>query len=190
MEKKFYLVASIILMFSCVSETKYTHDAEKTAIGFYTWYLDDYYNNERNIELNFVRSNGITTLDTAIYFDKIRRSGFFSEKYIENKKARIKPCLREINKLDWEVIKNYDGNPAELIEGIECNFLMSYNFLFHQGEGTDAIELHTLILNPKNEDAVVIIANQLFEKEFNGFKLKISLEKKDVWLITDITSAN
>lgn len=188
--KKLYYTLTAIFVFSCSLEKKNVYEAEETVTDFYAWYLDGYYNNDKNIELSFVNNNGITTLDTSVYFNKIRESGFFSEKYIENRKIQIEPCIKLVNKLPPEEVKNYDGNPAELIKGLECNFLFYYNFLFHQGEGVDDIRIKTLILNPKKKNEVTFIIEQLFEKKPNGFQLKIILEKEGKWRIVNILSAN
>lgn len=194
MKNALVIVVALLFINSCQdNETnRFSKPIAKTVTDFYTWYLDGYYNNEKNIELSFVNSDGISSLDTFVYFNKIRESGFFSEEYINNRKIQIESCLLEINKLDWGVVKNYDGNPAELIKGIECNFLMAYNFLFHQGETVKDVEVEVIMLDTEDVNKVVVVAEQLIEKDgkSNGFKMLVTLVKEDKWKITDISSAN
>ena len=175
------LIALLFLFTSCNTPAS---DAEKTVTDFYSWYLENYYNNENNIDLEFVIINGIQTLDTGNYFGVIRESGFFSEKYIESRKAQIEPCLKSINKIDTNKVQSFDGNPAELIKGTDCSFLFYYNFLFHQGEETIGVNVYKSEIN--NSSAQIYLNQLGGNNKPNGFKAKVLLEKEGKWRITSI----
>lgn len=161
---------------------------DKVVQDFYHWYLDNYYNPDyRIITPEEKIKDGQLYLDTTTYMSTIRSSGFFSQKYIMGQINLFKSCDEEIRKIKLKDYEECGCSPADMVKN--CDFMLYYNWLYHQGEDTQDI-----IIKEKKEqtdNATVNIELLSRKGDTRGYqKLRVTLDKENgEWRISDIANA-
>ena len=117
----------------------------------------------------------------------IRSSKFFSQKYINGQIELFKICdegLRNIKIQDYEECA---CSPADMVSN--CDFMLYYNWLYHQGEETkDILIKETKILGPSATVDIELLSNKGDKKGYQNLRLTLDKENGD-WRISDIANA-
>ena len=161
---------------------------DKVVEDFYHWYLDNYYNTDYKIITPQEKiKDGKLYLDTVDYMSTIRSSKFFSQKYINGQIELFKICdegLRNIKIQDYEECA---CSPADMVSN--CDFMLYYNWLYHQGEETkDILIKETKILGPSATVDIELLSNKGDKKCYQDLRLTLDKENGD-WRISDIANA-
>lgn len=89
-------------------------------------------------------SKGMTALDTALYFSKLRQLSVFSSAFLDTEKSRLKPCMDTLAILPYkEYLKNDEPESYQ----VQCPFFLSYPWFY----GLDFFEPIKIEFSPKIE---------------------------------------
>lgn len=161
---------------------------DKVVQDFYHWYLDNYYNPEyRIITPGEKIKDGQLYLDTTTYMSIIRSSGFFSQKYIVGQIGLFKSCDEELRKIKLKDYEECGCSPADMVKN--CDFMLYYNWLYHQGEDTqDIIIKEKKVLTDNATVDIELLSRKGDNKGYQ--KLRVTLDKDNgEWRISDIANA-
>jgi len=161
---------------------------DKVVNDFYHWYLDNYYNPEyRIITPGEKIKDGQLYLDTAAYMSIIRGSGFFSQKYIAGQIRLFITCDEEIRKIKLKDYEECGCSPADMVKN--CDFMLYYNWLYHQGEDTEDIIIKESKVQTDNATVDIELLSKKGDNK--GYQnLRVTLEKDNgSWRITEIANA-
>lgn len=161
---------------------------DKRVRDFYHWYLNNYYHSEYRIITPHEKiKDGQLYLDTTAYMSIIRSSGFFSQKYIVGQIRLFKTCDEEIRRIKLKDYEECGCSPADMVKN--CDFMLYYNWLYHQGEDTEDI----LIKERKVQTDKATVDIELLSKKGDekGYQnLRVTLEKDNgLWKIVEIANA-
>lgn len=102
-------------------------------------------------------SKGMTALDTALYFSKLRQLSVFSSTFLETEKRRLQPCIDTLAILPYkEYLKNDEPESYQ----VQCPFFLSYPWFY----GLDFFEPTKIEFSPKIEVDRALVT-LLLEKE-------------------------
>jgi hypothetical protein len=196
MKLRIFLILTSVVLFSCDNQNETeTLTSSKTAASpetivknFYHWYLDNYYINNGHIITPIEKiENEKLYLDTSKYMGIIRKCGFFSKKYITEQITIFTACSKELSKISLQEYNECGCSPANLVKN--CDFMLYYNWLYHQGESTEDIR----VLKSKVTADKAIVEIELLEKKGDKegyFDIHVLLDKeKDEWKISEIKNA-
>lgn len=160
---------------------------DKVVEEFYHWYLDNYYNNDYKIITPQEKiKDGKLYLDTAGYMSIIRNSDFFSQKYITGQIELFKICNEEISNIRIQDYEECACSPADMVSG--CNFMLYYNWLYHQGEETkDILIKETKIHGSSATVDIELLSDKGDTKGYQNLRLTLDKENGD-WRISDIAN--
>ncbi len=101
------LLILFLIFISCAKSNKEKIEYDATdpsdiATSFHYWYLDNVKNYYQSypIEVSIVKNeeNGLCKVDFEQYFEKLRRIGTISERFITNEKKRLSRCKENFSK--------------------------------------------------------------------------------------------
>jgi hypothetical protein len=89
-------------------------------------------------------AKGMTALDTALYFSKLRQLSVFSNAFLDTEKRRLQPCVDTLAILPYkEYLKNDEPESYQ----VQCPFFLSYPWFY----GLDFFEPTKIEFTPKTE---------------------------------------
>jgi hypothetical protein len=89
-------------------------------------------------------AKGMTALDTALYFSKLRQLSVFSSAFLDIEKRRLQPCIDTLAILPYkEYLKNDEPESYQ----VQCPFFLSYPWFY----GLDFFEPTKIEFTPKTE---------------------------------------
>jgi hypothetical protein len=176
----------LLLTFSCSGQKSNDRQLiEKSIHKFYDWYIGTV-NNGSNYKLTqpVKGTDGMTKLDSKLYFDKLESIGTVSEQFINSVTTRLKVCDNFLKTVTWEKFQQGEGYEYD----DKCDFLYFYYWIFSQ-EKVDGIQINEVTID-KNTS----LAQLTFKLVENGkevtldeYNILVSLEKQGTdWFINEI----
>lgn len=181
-----------ILLLSCSSKNdpnKGKSDTNSTIRGndsasmvverFYSWYLDSLYENGSiNTPDVIVLKDSVYSLDGSRYLLLLKRSGYFSNGFIDDQQAMIRQCNDVL--VTSEGQKHYREAKFMAIQSNECDFMNYFPWIGGQGEELKKVQvLSSTITGDKAEVLVKAVE-----------KVKVELIKENSeWKINKINIA-
>jgi hypothetical protein len=138
-----------MLAFSCSGQQSNDRQLiEKSVHNFYDWYIGTI-NSGKYFDLfkQSEREDGMTKLDTEIYFEKLKSFGTVSDEFILSERLRLKKCDELLSTVTWTKYKESDGFDYD--DKCELNF---YYWIFSQ-EPVEGIKIKRVTVD-KNVSTV------------------------------------
>jgi hypothetical protein len=166
---------------------KNENEPQIVALQFYKWYLKDIYL-KKDVESPEIvlTKDSVFVLDATKHKNFLKTSGYFSQKFYENEIGIFIDCENKLKFIKWaEVEKSGAVNPADFVEGNECDFTSYKVWTNGQGEPFSRVEIQKY--TTKNDISLVVL--NLSDSLQGGFYSKpyVSMIKENgKWKISKI----
>ena len=144
-------------------KTEDKNEPQTVALAFYKWYLKDIYLKKFIESPDVVLSkDSIYVLDATEHKKFLKTSGYFSPKFYENEIATFKDCQDKLRQVSWKAVEESGAvNPAEYVEGNECDFTHYMIWTNRQGETLNKAQIEKCSVKANTALAVLKLSDSL-----------------------------
>lgn len=160
---------------------------ETVALNFYKWYLKDIYL-KRYVESPEIVLNDkkIYVIDSKKHKKFLDRSGYFSPTFYKNELIVYKNCENKLRFVNWQEIEESGAvNPAENVEGNDCNFTSYMIWTNGQGEVLNKAKLLQSRINGEKALVKLQLSDTISKSDFSQ-PLVSMVKEKGRWKIAKI----
>ncbi len=170
---RLYLILLMLIVASCTSSSKKSvtdsvqslskdsisgtidksQSPEQTALQFYNWYLKEVYaksgpENPEGPEVK-ITPDSIYQIIPNTYFDKLKKTGFFSNSFYENELHTYRKCDTQLKKVKLADVDKCGCSPTDLVDvnNNDCDFLTYKTWTGGQGESINNAKIIKGITN-------------------------------------------
>lgn len=140
-----------------INSIKTEDEPQAVALNFYKWYLKDIYLKKyvESPEITLTKDS-IYVLDATKHKEFLQTSGYFSPKFYDNEITVFKNCENKLKFVKWKEVEESGAiNPADYVEGNECNFTFYQVWTNGQGETINKAEIDKY--STKGDTSLVVI---------------------------------
>ena len=160
---------------------------ELVAFNFYKWYLKDIYL-KKYVESPEIKLNkdSVYVLDTKKHKKFIEENSFFSKSFYDNEELTFRNCEKKLVKVSWkEVEKSGAINPADFLDGNECDFTKYMVWTNGQGEIINKVDYGNCTMRGKYAYVTLKLSDSLAQNFYSKPKITLIKENGD-WKILKI----
>jgi hypothetical protein len=157
---------------------------EEVVLQFYNWYLKEIYL-KSTLERPDVKltKESIYQIVPKVQFDKLKKTGFFSDEFYKNELIIYNACNVQLRKVKIKDVDKCGCSPSEFVKNDDCDFLSYYPWTGGQGENLNKVTISKVTTSGdlSNVTAEISEANTPYSHPI------VTLLKEDrIWKISKI----
>jgi hypothetical protein len=124
---------------------------QDVVLQFYNWYLKNVYlksplNKPNIIDHPEVKNiNGSYQITSKNQFDKLRKTGFFSEGFFKSELVVFNACNVQLKKVKVKDVEECGCSPTTFVKTSDCDFLEGYTWVGGQGEDLKTVKIFKVV---------------------------------------------
>lgn len=162
---------------------------KEVVLQFYNWYLKNIYLksplNKPDVtdhpEVKII--NATYQIISKNQFDKLRKTGFFSEEFFKNELIVFNACNVQLKKVKIKDVEKCGCFPTDFVKTNDCDFLNGYSWVGGQGEDLKTVKISKVNTVGNRSKVTATIGDGTVDYSHPEVSL---VKENDGWKITKI----